>query len=369
VVLNKITKMFNGACKWVYYFYAHVCIVIFRGKMATTKDIARELGISHSTVSRVLSNNTRVSISAETRERVEEAARRLNYRSNALARSLQQGKTNTIGVYSGYGVLNLGMGFFSQILFGLQVGGADLNLDLLLHCFHYHSKLTAQQVRERQELQLQRLHDGRVDGFVVCAQPDDFLSERLQKSNLSIVSVAELFPNIPSVLADDAGGMEQLIEHVLQRGHRKWLFLALEGRFSSARRRFVAFEKILNSAAISPSVWTLPVGTEVEAVQRWMNLPQSERPTAICCWNDTMAYNFLHAANALGLRAPEDFALTGFDGFPDIHPQAVQQVCTASCDWYEAGKTAINLLHKLIEGGNVPAETILPTTLIRGDTA
>ena len=338
--------------------------------MTTTKDIARELGISHSTVSRVLNSDSRFPVASETRERVMEAARRLNYRPNALARSLQQGRTGTVGFYSGYGVLDLRIGFFAEILLGLQIAGADFNLDLLLHCFHHNSKLSAQQVRASQELQLSRLHDGRVDGFIVCAQPEDFLVERLQKSALPIVSVAELFPQIPSVLANDADGMKQLMSHLLEKGHRRFLFLAPEGRFSSARRRFQAFETILaQSGGVSQSVWTLKVGTEAAALKRWSEMPTAERPSAICCWNDTMAYNFLHEANAQGFKAPDDFALTGFDGFPDNWPDATQQVCSVSCDWYEAGQSAMRLLHGRITGDDAPFQTILPTTLLRGDTA
>ena len=331
--------------------------------MTTTKDIARELGISHSTVSRVLSGNARVPIAPRTRARVLEAAQRLGYRPNALARSLKNGRTGIVGLYSGFGTFNPRIQFFAEVQLGLQIAGAQLGLDLLLHRAHHSAEEGAG--AGSQQLLLE-LHDGRVDGFFVFTTENDPLLQQLRDSHLPVVSVAEPLADVPSVVANDRAGMQTLVEHLLQKGHRKLLFLTTPRPFASVRRRRQSFEQTLHNADIDASdVWQLEAADAIEA---WRALPASKRPTAICCWNDSTAYNLLRAANSAGLRAPDDFAVTGFDGFPDPNLNATQRVTSVACDWHRAGQTAMQLLHQAIGGAPIALETVLPTELAKGDT-
>ena len=328
--------------------------------MTTTKDIARDLGISHSTVSRVLSGNARVPIAPRTRERVLEAARRLDYRPNALARSLKNGQTGVVGLYSGFGTFDPRIQFFAEVQSGLQIAGAQIGLDLLLHRAHSVGIGNSEQL-------LLELHDGRVDGFFVFTTESDPLLQQLRDSHLPVVSIAEPLAGVPSVVADDSAGMQMLVEHLLGLGHRQLLFLTTEQPFGSVRLRRQAFEQTLRDAGIdaSQNVWQLDAEA---AVERWRALPTPQRPTAICCWNDSAAYNVLHQAAKIGLHAPDDFAVTGFDGFRDFDPNATQRVCSISCDWHGAGQTAMHLLHQAIGGAPIAPRTILPAQFVRGNT-
>src|SRR5262249_8954496 len=98
------------------------------------KDVAERAGVSKMTVSAVLNGtSTHVRVSEPTRQRVLEAARELDYRPNAVARSLRRRQTNIIGVYCGFGYMNARLAFLSEIIGGLQEGCDCHRKDLLLH--------------------------------------------------------------------------------------------------------------------------------------------------------------------------------------------------------------------------------------------
>ncbi len=340
--------------------------------MTTTKDIARELGISHSTVSRVLNEGSRISVAPRTRQRVTEAASRMNYRPNVLARALKSGRTNIVGLYSGYGTLDTRNRFFAQVLSGLQSAGAEMGLDLLLHSSHY----ALDRLERGREQLLHELHDGRVDGFFVFTAARDPLLQQLLDSHLPIVSLAESLEGVPSVVADDTGGMTRLVEQLLARGHRRLLFLAPQVSFISANRRREAFVAALENAGIdaTDAVWYIDSDHAKDAFERWHRLPPAERASAICGWNDLAAYRWMKTANARGLRTRRDYAITGFDGFDgldgfdELQSDATQLVCSAKCDWHQAGQIAMRLLHQRIGGATVAPETVLPTQFIAGHT-
>src|SRR5579884_4297185 len=99
----------------------------------TSKDIANRLGLSQPTVSRILNGTPGYRVSPATRQRVLDMARQLEYRPNAVARSLRHRKTNIVGFYTGYGVLNARNPYLAALLGGLQQACDHERLDILLH--------------------------------------------------------------------------------------------------------------------------------------------------------------------------------------------------------------------------------------------
>ena len=327
----------------------------------TAKDIARELNLSQPTVSRVLSGDKQHRVSESTRQRIMETAKRLRYQPNAVARSLRRGRTGIIGLYTNhnYDVRN---DFLGAIIGSLQHGCASQNLDLLLHSALYGR--SAEDVYAK-------LRDGRIDGLILHADPDDALVEILGKSTLPVVAVADRMPDLPTVTCEDADGMHQLVGYLWERGHRHYAYLSPRKYLVSADRRQAAFLAEMHTRGLAKSDYrVLPIDYEATdaAVD---NLRQQGRPLAVCCWNDRTAYNFLHTCLERGVRVPDEIAITGFDGFRS-HKAPARQLVTVDSHWGEVALKALDILTSLInnqEGAPEIQEVCLPVTLLTGDTA
>ncbi len=328
----------------------------------TAKDIARELQLSQPTVSRILSGTPNHRVAEDTRRRVLETARRLGYQPNAVARSLRRGRTGIIGLYTSHNY-DARNDFLSAVIGSLQRACERQGLDLLLH--------SALNGRSPEEM-YGKLRDGRVDGLILHAGPDDPLVDILGRSPLPVVAVADRLPALPSVTCDDEGGMRQLVRHLWGRGHRRFVFLAPERLPASVERRRAAFETELAVLGVSEGDWVvLPVDYE-RAEAALTDLLRSGLPVAVCCWNDRTAYNLLRACRARGVRVPEELALAGFDGFRDDKDPASRLV-TVACPWEAVAAAALDVLRELIEGTSetpsVPPEVRLSVSLLDGDTA
>ncbi len=326
----------------------------------TAKDIARELSLSQPTVSRILSGDASHRASDETRRRVEEAARRLGYRRNAVASSLRRGRTGLIGLHTNHNY-DARNEFFGSIIGGLQCACNAHGLDLLLH--------STLQGRSAEKM-FDRLRDGRVDGLILHSSSDDPLVSMLSESSLPVVSVADSLPGMASVTCDDAGGMLLLLDHLWELGHRRFVFLAPGLALPSVERRAQVFERELKARELSPDKRQIQRIAFEEAASVLDQVLEGER-TVVCCWNDRTAYNLLRSAHERRVRVPEDVAVAGFDGFPDDKMPGLQ-LLTVGCPWPDVASHALGLLIKQIEGEQdegYTGEVCLPVTLLKGDTA
>jgi DNA-binding LacI/PurR family transcriptional regulator len=316
--------------------------------------LAQRLGISQSTVSRALSPATSHKVAPQTRERILKAAADLGYRPNAVARSLKQRRTNTIGFYTGHGYLDLSNDFMMGILAGIQSACEQLQMDLLLHgVYRQHS------VDEF----FHALLDGRVDGLALHTRVNDPLTPRLVEAGLPLVAIADRMPTVPSVVCDDAAGIQKAVGYLKQRGHEHIAFIGSTALFESGARRADTFAELMGpQAAIrrqSPSDNT-PRLNEI--------LAMVPRPTAVCCWNDMTAYSIWRECHQQGVRVPDDLAIIGFDGF-GCRKCLAPRLTTIRVPWGEIAQNACQLLAAQIQGKVVPAETVFPVELIMGDTA
>jgi DNA-binding LacI/PurR family transcriptional regulator len=205
-------------------------------RVATLKDVAEEAGVSKVAVSVVLNgsrSNSKVGVSAATRQRILDSAERLHYRPNAIARSLRLQSTSVIGLYSGsqYAPARGGM-FHSQIVAGLQDGCDAHSKDLLLH-----GAFRGQSVDDI----YQELASGKIDGLVLHAPGNDALVGLLSDASLPCVVIASPVEALPSVVVDDSEGMRLVASHLHQTGHRWVAFRQSLLGHTSSRRREAAF--------------------------------------------------------------------------------------------------------------------------------
>lgn len=325
----------------------------------TAKEIADKLGLSQPTVSRILKGTFGYRVAAETRERVLAAARELDYRPNAVARSLRQRRTNIVGFYSGYATLDARHDFIGALVGGLQAACETRNLDLLLHGGH----------RDREpEVVYRELVDGRVDGLFFHGAIDNPLISLLATSHLPVIALVDRMEGIPSVVADNTMGMRALLRSLWLKGHRRIAFLRPAIRFTSVELRVGAFIEVMADLGAlvdeSPIITTAIEGGE-STVDDILGHPM--RPTAVCCWNDRAAYNLLWHCMKRGVDVPGDLAIAGFDGFLETK-LPLRHLSTVSVPYGILTDLAMTLMTRLVAGQTVPDETRVSVDLVIGDT-
>lgn len=328
----------------------------------TAKDIARELGLSQPTVSRVLNGTNGHRVSPETRARVLEAARRMQYQPNAVARSLRRGRTHCLGFHSVYEIFDYDTrnDFHAVMTSGLQRACNRYGFDLLLFSSFRH--LSAEETAGK-------MRDGRIEGLFVHAARGNDLLPQLASTALRLVALADKVPNVPSVLCDNRDGIRQTLDYLWSRGYRRFAYLAPRMKLSSVETRRQTFETQLKrrgAAVAAADVFRI----EHEDPGDILEQLESSRgqPLAVCCWNDRTAYNLLAMCREQGIAVPQQIAIVGFDGFLDNKaPQ--RELVTVRCPWDDLTRTALEVMVTQIKGQSVPQETCLPVELVEGDTA
>lgn len=320
-------------------------------------DVARQAGVSKSTVSRVLTGHPRVQ--KETRERVEQAIQALGYRPNALARGLARGRTYTLGLV---------LFALQNPFFGLVAQGAEM----AARARGYHMLITTNGTldREQQQACLGMLAERRVDGILIAPlQTEEQDLVEIQKIGVRTVLLDTTDGRgiLSSVGGDNVQGGYLATKHLLDLGHRRIGVLSHLSSLSSVRQRLQGYcqahvEKGVNidTQLIMRDLSNMHMVRE--AVHHLLNLP--EPPTALFAINDDYA---IAALQTLALReywVPEDIALMGYDDLP-IASWLTVPLTTVNQPKEEMGRIATDLLIDQIEHPELPVRhIILPPHLV-----
>jgi len=272
----------------------------------TIKDIAKQAGVSHSTVSRALRGSSL--ISDDTTSLIKQTASDLGYLPSAAARSLKTNRSQALGVI----VSNIDDPYFSEILQGIEEVAQSHSYSLFM--------AASQRDSQREQTIVQAMRERRVDGVIICSTAfSDEQSQQLSKYGIPIVVVnnqaAEDYRY--SIYHDDVYGSRQLTRHLIQLGHRKIAYLGNSHSGRTTQDRLAGFRQEMESAGLSiPAnfLYEIP-GSElqntVSAVQHFLD--SADYPTALVCFNDMMAIGVLKNLQQRGVRVPEEFSITGFD--------------------------------------------------------
>ncbi len=323
----------------------------------TSRDIARRLGVSQPTVSRVLSGAPGYQYSAETRKRILDEAERMGYRPHAVARSLRERRTRVVGFHSWYGHLDARNAFLAEIIGSLQRSCRESDHFLMLHNFAPGTPVGDM---------LGELTCGRIDALVVHTCDDDPLTERLAACALPTVAVADRVTGLPSVVCDDHGGIAEAVRHLGERGHTRIAFIHPDVKLESAEARLGSYLREMDAHGWEPLC--VPISYEEAAPALDVLRTADPRPTAVCCWNDVTALSLIRACMRSGVRVPEDLAVVGFDGLVDRRILA-RDLTTVDARWSEVTRVALDILHAMVRGEQVPSVTTLPTQLRVGETS
>jgi LacI family transcriptional regulator len=329
-------------------------------KRATMRQVAKAAGVSTQTVSRVI--NDRPDVASETRERIQQVIVEMNYLPSALARSLIQQRSFTLGIVTA-GLKYLGP---SRTLNGITSMAEELRYDLLLE------ELPRFDIEEMKPL-LQDLVAHHVDG-IVWAVPEVGDNRRWVDEILMDVPVPVVFltmqarAGVSTVSVDNYVGGVLATRHLLEQGRRHIGHISGPLDWWEARQRKQAWQETLQKAGIKTTDnhwaegnWNSASG-ETAFEQLLQSYPEMD---AVFVANDQMALSVLHIANRLGLYVPSNLAVVGFDNF-DESAYFWPALTTINHNHHELGCRAVQEVVKQIEAvrrnENIESHTVLLST-------
>jgi LacI family transcriptional regulator len=314
---------------------------LLRQHKVTIKGIAAMCGVSTQTVSRVI--NRRPDVAPETRRAVEAAIAAVGFQPSAVARSLVQRRSLTLGV------IMSGLGYFgvSQTLNGIAEACEESEYALLL------KELPFFETPDSVPL-IEALISHRVEGIIYAVpQVGDnvrHVQAQLPASCPAIVFLkCEPSPDFTTIAVDNYAGGREATEHLIRLGRRRIAHVAGPSDWLEARQREQAWLDAVRDAGLAPGpcargTWFSASGVEAFAEV----LAQGPAPDAVFAANDQMALGVLRVAHARGLRVPEDLAVVGFDNVADAG-QYMPALTTVDQPLPELGRVAVRELLALVE--------------------
>lgn len=327
----------------------------------TIYDIAREASVGIGTVSRVLNNHP--SVTPETRNRVKEVAKRLNYQPHTYAQRLARRQSETISAiipfFTNY--------FFIEVLQGVQDRITQLGYDLVLYGVN-----NVDQVESYLSRALQR---GKVDGILFFSMklPEKIIP-RLKETVLPIVLVNTTSQDFDSITVANAEGAYAATTHLIELGHRKVGLVNAELVSAPAIERLQGYKRALENHGItfSPALVKTGKNTKQDGFNREAGYEAmidfiktgSEMPRAFFVSSDIQAMGAIAALSENGLKVPDDVAIVGFD---DIELARHIRLTTMRQPMYQIGVLALDRLVARMANPEMDVlhTTFSPTLIVR----
>ncbi|WP_166335881.1 LacI family DNA-binding transcriptional regulator [Sphingobacterium chungjuense] len=332
-------------------------------KQPTLKDLAKHLLLSTSTVSRALTNDKNVR--RETREQVQEAAQRLGYKPNRVARNLKSGRSYTIGVI----VPEMVTPFASSVLEGIQDAIADDGYHVIIAQSGEDPKI------ERKNLMM--MQQALVDGVIISACHQTYnldLCREFQYNGIPLVFYDRILSGLdaPRVMVNDYTKSMLMMEHLIHLGRKKIVHLQAPDYIYNSVERSRAYRDAHTKFGLNfdPALLVRAGLTFEDGRNAAARLLIAEKSfDAIFAFTDTLAIGAMNYLREKGLRIPQDVAIASFSGTAlstIVHPQ----LTTVEQPLHEMGVKAANLLLRLIDGVElIENRIVLDATLqYRGST-
>jgi LacI family transcriptional regulator len=328
------------------------------GRNVTIKDVAKLADCSLGTVSRVVNGSP--SVSEKTQIRVRKAMEQLNYKPNAVARSMRTQKTQAVGFI----VNEISNPLFSHIATAAEELLMDRQQLLVL------GNTSNDPARE---LELIRSLDGRqVDGFIIAVSDEKNKDVFNALSHLSVPVVLldrELDKPFDAVLSDHATGIETAVSYLVELGHRSIALITGGDQTRPGRERLIGYKKACSKHGIPYSKTLVRTGfmSAQFGYEEACNLFSGEdRPTAIIAGGNQILVGVMRAIKLFKLSVPEDISLIACDE-TELSELADPAITVISRDLKELGRTAAQMLARRLGEQDGPAATrkiVLPTELI-----
>lgn len=339
--------------------------------MATIKDVARRASVSVATVSYVLNDSG--SVSQETRERVLDAIKQLDYHPNAVARSLQSRRSDTVAFVLSARSRRVTDPFFMELVSTMVDESTRRGFNLLLSAAAHPSEESA--------LFRRLAKSGRAAAFLLAdTQENDPRLRTLGQLSVPVVTFGRTGSQDGHAWIDVDGraGVRLAVEHLVDLGHRRIAFLAMTSSFHCAGEREAGYRDGLAAAglAIEGRLIVSEELTEDGGYRAMSRLPELEAPpTAVVASSDVMAFGAMRAIRECGLEPGIDVSVVGFDDIAlaaSTHPA----LTTVRQPIAEIGRELVRLTVSLVRksgnegnGGSQRHHLIVPELIVRESTA
>ena len=331
--------------------------------MATLRDIAQLADVSTATVSHVV--NGKHHVSPKLRKRVLAAIRELNYRPNAVARSLRTRHSNTIGMI----IPDISNPFFPAVVRGAE--------DVLMRSGYAVIVGNSDNDARKEETYYRTFLERQVDGLLAVATTDkpSKVLKQLVMHHTPVVYVDRCYTAMPgdTVIADNYQGSKAAVAHLIETGHTRVAIITGPLKLANARARLKGYQQALRENGLSVEKDLMREGAfDIESGFNETNKLLSVRPDpdAIFLSNAQMAVGALRALSEAGISRPHGIALACFDQLDFFDLLSPRLTCVAA-PAYEIGAVGARLLLDRISGRLTGAwvRKVLPVTLVQRESS
>jgi len=334
------------------------------GRTVTLKDLANELGIHPSTVSRILHSGSEVArgaASVATAERVRDLARKRGYSPDPQAAGLRTRRTHLLGVI----VPRLSDLVLAIMYEGIEEASAELGYST----FVMNSRDDPEEQRRKTDTMLAR----RVDGLIIGdAHLDSSLLRDLTARKVPFVLMNRRVPGYPSATCDDVLGGQLVADHLWSKGHRNVAVIAGEPYASTAVDRTAGFvdrwQSLGGKIPQEAVVWSRFDTAGGRKAAETILTDGNPRPTAVFAVNDFAAIGAMGSLRSHGLTVGHDMAVVGFND-TSLASELPIPLSSVRSPMLDIGRTAVQLLQRVLDGKHVESIKLKPTLCVRESSA
>lgn len=330
-----------------------------KGHQVTMKEIAKKLGVSVSTISRALQDSPE--LHPETKRKIVEMAKEMNYQPNLLAQSLRISRTKTLGVI----VPEITSHFFASCISGIQDTANSRGYNVMI--------CQSNESIEQEKKNIKALVASQVDALLISLSRETNHYEHLYElydREIPFVLFDRVNEDIPvsKITFNDVGGAYQVTHHLLDTGCRRIMYVSGPEDLYISKKRKEGYLKALAEFGLGEEAdlikyTDLTFEGNVKAAQEIAAM--TPRPEAVFCMIDPVAVDVLTVWKGMGIRVPDDMSLAGFTNNPTsavVEPP----LTTVSQPGYEMGKLSVSHLLDQLDGvaSDDPISIVLETTLV-----
>ncbi|CAM2878054.1 LacI family DNA-binding transcriptional regulator [Actinomyces slackii] len=333
-------------------------------KSVGIRDVAREAGVSVTTVSHILNQVPYARASDATRQRVHAVAAQLGYEPNRMARGLRTQRSEMIGLLSEDIATTPHAG---QIILGAQAAAREAGLTIVL--------VNTTQEPTAADRDTDILLRQSVDGVLYATMYHRTVKvpQALAGVPTVLIDAQDKESRVPWTVPDETSGARAAVEELTEHGHRRIGFITNTDDVPATHGRLEGYRAGLRSVGLTDDdmlVVARPSETPGGYQAAIELLSRNQEVTALFCYNDRMAMGAYRAAAELGLRIPEDLSIVGFDNQEIIADGLFPALTTVALPHYDMGQWATRKLITMLPGGDdgqtsIPDSAVLPCPLVR----
>ncbi|PYI56967.1 LacI family DNA-binding transcriptional regulator [Paenibacillus flagellatus] len=336
--------------------------------MPTLKDIARHVGVSISTVSRVINNDTSRHISQETKSKIWKAAKELGYESPAPSAAGPKAGNGPSAARQIGCIVSVPQNKYNHPYFSPILAGIEKKLGELGYTLAY--VLTMDEIQSEAAMR-KLMHETKLEGIVIVEGIHPDVYEYIKKVVPSVVGIDISDPTVPVISYDRVQAAKSAVRHLIDQGHRRIAFIGGAGLTGDMERekRFRGYQYAMQEAGLDVKPdWVINAGWDVgvsySRMAALMDGDAGLRPTAVFAASDMMAISAMRAVAERGLRIPQDVAFVGLDNI-EVSQFTSPPLTTIHIPKSEIGMMAAKVLVDQINGANpLPFKLFMPFELL-----